>query len=61
MEYLYLAKASGNKHYFERASKVNKALGAADLRQTGGMFPIGWDINTAEPDNRELCLDISLS
>lgn len=51
MEYSYLAKASGKKIYFDRANRIIRALEFADLRHTGGMFPIGWNVRTAQPDD----------
>ena len=30
------------------------ALASADLKETGGMFPIEWDVTTGKPRNRRL-------
>ncbi|KAF9026548.1 glycoside hydrolase family 47 protein [Hymenopellis radicata] len=54
MEYSYLAKASGKKIYFDRANRIIRALELADLQYTGGMFPIGWNLRTAQPDDFRL-------
>ncbi len=49
LEYTYLAKVTGKKEHFDRANTVIRALEKADLRQTGGMFPIGWNLTNAQP------------
>ncbi|KAJ7738098.1 glycoside hydrolase [Mycena olivaceomarginata] len=36
VEYLYLAKATGEKRYFDRANNVMSMLASADLHKTGG-------------------------
>ncbi|KAF7977590.1 hypothetical protein HWV62_3186 [Athelia sp. TMB] len=52
MEYLYLAKATNKKEFFDIASylanNVNKNLYNASLDQFGGMLPIRWNLNTTE-------------
>ncbi|KAJ7784542.1 glycoside hydrolase family 47 protein [Mycena metata] len=51
LEYLYLSKTTGNKHYFDRANTVMSALAAADLHQTGGMLPTQWNLTSVLPHN----------
>ncbi|SJL03943.1 uncharacterized protein ARMOST_07300 [Armillaria ostoyae] len=54
LEYTYLAKLTGNRAHWDRANTVIKALSSADLRQTGGMFPIGWNLTTGQPHGAHL-------
>ncbi|KAF7330402.1 alpha-1,2-Mannosidase [Mycena venus] len=54
MEYLYLAKATGKKHYFDRASAVMNALAVADLHKTGGMMPMAWNLSSGVPFDSHL-------
>ncbi|EDR14049.1 glycoside hydrolase family 47 protein [Laccaria bicolor S238N-H82] len=49
IEYTYLAKATGKKQYFQRADAVSKTLARANLRDTGGMFPIQWNLTSGQP------------
>ncbi|KAK0467187.1 glycoside hydrolase family 47 protein [Desarmillaria tabescens] len=48
LEYTYLAKATGNRAHWERRYLQ------PDLRQTGGMFPIGWNLTTGQPHDTHL-------
>ncbi|KAJ7464483.1 glycoside hydrolase family 47 protein [Mycena latifolia] len=54
MEYLYLAKATGKKRYFDRANTVMKVLAKADLHKTGGMMPIKWNLTSGIPFDSHL-------
>ncbi|KAJ7250458.1 glycoside hydrolase family 47 protein [Mycena haematopus] len=54
VEYLYLAKATGKKAYFDRANTVMKALADADLHKTGGMMPISWNLTSGVPFDSRL-------
>ncbi|KAJ7117470.1 glycoside hydrolase [Mycena epipterygia] len=54
VEYLYLAKATGKKRYFDRANKVMNALAKADLHKTGGMMPTQWNLTTGVPYDSHL-------
>ncbi|KAJ6620664.1 glycoside hydrolase family 47 protein [Mycena sp. CBHHK59/15] len=56
VEYLYLAKATGKKLYFDRANTVMKALAKADLHRTGGMMPIKWNLTSGEPYDSHLSI-----
>ncbi|KAJ7763659.1 glycoside hydrolase family 47 protein [Mycena maculata] len=49
LEYLYLAKATGKKRYFDRANTVMTALATADLHKTGGMIPVRWNLTSVTP------------
>ncbi|KAJ7289221.1 glycoside hydrolase family 47 protein [Mycena rebaudengoi] len=49
VEYLYLAKATGKKHFYDRANNVMKTLAKADLSQTGGMMPNKWNLTSGTP------------
>ncbi|KIY52582.1 glycoside hydrolase family 47 protein [Fistulina hepatica ATCC 64428] len=49
VEYLYLAKLTGKRKYYERAANVMKHLNNADLHDTGGMLPITWNLTTGQP------------
>ncbi|KAJ7210456.1 glycoside hydrolase family 47 protein [Mycena pura] len=54
LEYLYLAKATGKKRYYDRASKVINALANSDLHRTGGMMPIKWNLTSGLPADSRL-------
>ncbi|KAF8661347.1 hypothetical protein AX16_001442 [Volvariella volvacea WC 439] len=54
VEYTYLAKATGKPEHFSRAKNVMDKLYSADLKQTGGMFPIRWNISSGFPYNDRL-------
>ncbi|KAJ6480867.1 glycoside hydrolase family 47 protein [Mycena sanguinolenta] len=54
VEYLYLAKTTGKKAYFERASTVMRTLANADLHRTGGMMPIAWNLTSGVPFDARL-------
>ncbi|KAJ7625647.1 glycoside hydrolase family 47 protein [Roridomyces roridus] len=54
MEYLYLAKATGNKRWFDRANGVMQAFAKADLSQTGGMMPVKWNLTSLTPYDTHL-------
>ncbi|KAJ6582035.1 glycoside hydrolase family 47 protein [Mycena capillaripes] len=54
LEYLYLAKATGKKRYFDRAKAVMDALANADLHTTGGMIPTMWNLTSGVPYNARL-------
>ncbi|KAK7024934.1 alpha-1,2-mannosidase [Favolaschia claudopus] len=54
VEYLYLAKATGKQHYFERANQVMRTLAFADLHKTGGMLPIAWNLTSVLPFDTRL-------
>ncbi|KAJ7509692.1 glycoside hydrolase family 47 protein [Mycena galericulata] len=54
VEYLYLAKVTGKKRYFDRANAVMKALANADLTKTGGMIPGKWNLTSGTPFNSHL-------
>ncbi|KAJ6483716.1 glycoside hydrolase family 47 protein [Mycena vitilis] len=54
VEYLYLAKATGKKRYFDRAAAVMNALASADLHQTGGMLPSKWNLTSGVPFSAHL-------
>ncbi|KAF8217039.1 glycoside hydrolase family 47 protein [Mycena galopus ATCC 62051] len=54
VEYLYLAKATGKKRYFDRANTVINALAMADLHNTGGMMPMTWNLTTGVPHDSHL-------
>ncbi|RDB23578.1 Mannosyl-oligosaccharide 1,2-alpha-mannosidase MNS3 [Hypsizygus marmoreus] len=54
LEYTYLAKLTGNKKYFSRANNLLQILGAANLRNTSGMFPIAWNLSTGQPHDTHL-------
>ncbi|KAF5355355.1 hypothetical protein D9758_006099 [Tetrapyrgos nigripes] len=54
MEYTMLAKSTGKKRWWDRANTVIRALANADLRYTGGMFPIKWNLTTAQPHDVHL-------
>ncbi|KAF9006011.1 glycoside hydrolase family 47 protein [Cyathus striatus] len=56
MEYSYLAKLTGKKEYFERADAVIKTLANARLDETGGMFPIGWNLTSGQPADYRLSM-----
>ncbi|CAK5267461.1 unnamed protein product [Mycena citricolor] len=49
VEYMYLAKATGKKHWYDRAAGVISALASADLRSTGGMLPTKWNLTSGQP------------
>ncbi|KAF7309201.1 alpha-1,2-Mannosidase [Mycena kentingensis (nom. inval.)] len=54
LEYLYLAKATGQKRYYDRARNVIDTLANADLRKTGGMLPVSWNLTTGQPHDEHL-------
>ncbi|KAJ7879197.1 glycoside hydrolase family 47 protein [Mycena olivaceomarginata] len=54
VEYLYLAKATGEKRYFDRANNVMSMLASADLHKTGGMMPIAWNLTSGVPFDSHL-------
>ncbi|KAJ7918615.1 glycoside hydrolase family 47 protein [Mycena leptocephala] len=54
VEYLYLAKATGKKRYFDRANAVMTALANADLTKTGGMMPMKWNLTSLTPYDAHL-------
>ncbi|KAJ7699061.1 glycoside hydrolase [Mycena rosella] len=54
VEYLYLAKATGKKRYFDRANAVMKALAKTDLHKTGGMMPTKWNLTSGVPFDSHL-------
>ncbi|KAJ7066169.1 glycoside hydrolase family 47 protein [Mycena amicta] len=56
IEYLYLAKATGRRRYYDRARNVMDSLASADLRETGGMMPVKWNLTTARPANAHLSI-----
>ncbi|CAK5283338.1 unnamed protein product [Mycena citricolor] len=49
VEYLYLAKATGNKRWYDRANGVIDALAKADVRKYGGMLPTTWNLTSGQP------------
>ncbi|KIY68900.1 glycoside hydrolase family 47 protein [Cylindrobasidium torrendii FP15055 ss-10] len=49
VEYTYLAKITGKKHYFERADTVVRVFQNANLKATGGMLPVGWNTTSGQP------------
>ncbi|THU91531.1 glycoside hydrolase family 47 protein [Dendrothele bispora CBS 962.96] len=54
MEYTMLAKATGKKRWWDRANTVIQALASANLKYTGGMLPIKWNLTTAQPHDVHL-------
>ncbi|KAJ7645912.1 glycoside hydrolase family 47 protein, partial [Mycena polygramma] len=56
VEYLYLAKATGKKRYFDRATTVMNTLASADLHKTGGMLPTKWSLNSGVPYDTHVSL-----
>ncbi|KAJ6592323.1 glycoside hydrolase family 47 protein [Mycena vulgaris] len=54
VEYLYLAKVTGKKRYFDRANTMMKALAEADLHKTGGMMPTKWNLTSGVPFDAHL-------
>ncbi|GAW05975.1 glycoside hydrolase family 47 protein [Lentinula edodes] len=54
MEYTALAKFTGKKRWWDRANTVIRALDKADLHKTGGMFPIRWNLTSAQPFDTHL-------
>ncbi|KAF7308236.1 alpha-1,2-Mannosidase [Mycena chlorophos] len=58
VEYLYLAKATGKKQYYDRAMNIITALAAAPLDETGGMMPVKWNLTSLQPDNTHIRLSV---
>ncbi|KAJ3720975.1 glycoside hydrolase family 47 protein [Lentinula raphanica] len=56
LEYTTLAKFTGKKRWWDRANTVIKALDRADLHKTGGMFPIRWNLTSAQPFDTHLSI-----
>ncbi|KAJ7044145.1 glycoside hydrolase family 47 protein [Mycena alexandri] len=54
LEYLYLARATGNNHYFDRANTVMNVLANVDLHLSGGMMPSEWNLTSVLPHNSHL-------
>ncbi|KAF9466042.1 glycoside hydrolase family 47 protein [Collybia nuda] len=54
LEYTYLAKLTGKKDHFERAYNVMRVLDEANLQDTAGMFPVGWNLTTGQPHDAHL-------
>ncbi|KAJ3516944.1 hypothetical protein NLJ89_g817 [Agrocybe chaxingu] len=54
LEYTYLAKVTGKTEYYNRAAKINNNFAQADLRQTGGMLPVSWNLRTGMPGDTHL-------
>ncbi|KAG6813865.1 hypothetical protein H0H92_006272 [Tricholoma furcatifolium] len=49
LEYTYLAKLTGKKEHYHRASTVFKAFENANLRFTNGMLPVKWNLTSGQP------------
>ncbi|KAG5636779.1 hypothetical protein H0H81_006893 [Sphagnurus paluster] len=54
LEYTYLAKLTGKKDHFTRASTLLRTFENADLQRTGGMFPISWNLTSGQPHDDHL-------
>ncbi|KIK61619.1 glycoside hydrolase family 47 protein [Collybiopsis luxurians FD-317 M1] len=54
LEYTTLAKFTGKKRWWDRANTVIQALNKANLHRTGGMFPIRWNLSSAQPFDAHL-------
>ncbi|KAF9054465.1 glycoside hydrolase family 47 protein [Panaeolus papilionaceus] len=44
LEYSYLAKITGNPSHFNRSQTIMNLFKTTDLKATGGMLPVQWDI-----------------
>ncbi|KAF8074909.1 glycoside hydrolase family 47 protein [Lyophyllum atratum] len=54
LEYTYLAKLTGRKEHFRRASTLLKALESANLHKTSGMLPVRWNLTTGQPHDAHI-------
>ncbi|KAK7056258.1 hypothetical protein VNI00_002811 [Paramarasmius palmivorus] len=54
MEYTTLAKLTGKKKWMDRVNTVVQALAKGNLKDTGGMLPIGWNLTNAQPNDARL-------
>ncbi|TFL01959.1 glycoside hydrolase [Pterulicium gracile] len=49
IEYTYLAKLTGEKRWYDRVKQVTEIFANADLRNTGGMLPTTWSLDSGRP------------
>ncbi|KAF9269065.1 glycoside hydrolase family 47 protein [Marasmius fiardii PR-910] len=54
LEYATLAKMTGKTKWSDRVHSVVRTLSTANLRDTGGMFPVGWNVTNGKPVDTRL-------
>ncbi|KAJ3516941.1 hypothetical protein NLJ89_g815 [Agrocybe chaxingu] len=49
LEYTYLAKLTGKFEYYNRSATINRLFANTDLKDTGGMLPVSWNLISGKP------------